>query len=160
MMIKHIRNLSVMLLMVLLVGCGSGYETDISYTDDHGSGNTDLSVDLTLYDRFEQPSDVFSQGESIELVLTITNYSNDVIGFDFDSAQRYDFYVDSVFGEEWAWSDDKLFEARSGIVDIPPHSSVSYSEFVDSGRFYPGNYTAEGVFVGQGLSARTSFRVM
>ncbi len=145
----------------LLVGCGADSQVDLVYTqtEDSSHHQADPSVELTLLDRFQQPSDVFSQGEPIELVLSVTNHSDDVLVFDFDTGQQYDFYVDAWFGEVWAWSDNKLFAAGSSHLDIPPRSTVSVSEFFDSDQFNRGNYTVTGVFVSQGLTASVDFRV-
>lgn len=158
-MIKSFMKIAVLLLVSVLVGCGSDYQADLTIAPNNNLNRVDLSVELTLLDRFLQPSSVFIQGEAMEMVLSVTNNSDTGIIFNFDSSQQYDFYVDSLFGQVWAWSDNKLFSAALSQLDIPPHSTVSISEFVDSDRFNIGNHTATGVFVNQGLSANVDFRV-
>jgi hypothetical protein len=159
-MIKPFMKIAVLLLTAILVGCGSGYEADLTIVpNDSHRHQAALSVEFALLDRFQQPASVFYQGERIEMVLSVTNNSDTGIIFNFDSGQQYDFYVDSLFGQVWAWSDNKFFSAALSHLDIPPYSTVSISEFVDSDRFNIGNYTATGVFVTQGVSASVDFRV-
>ncbi len=159
--VKRLLSISLLLMLSLLAGCGADSQVDLVYseTEAHSHHAEDLSVELTLLDRFQQPSDVFLQGEAIELVLSVTNHTDDVLVLDFDTGQQYDFYVDAWFGEVWAWSENKSFAAGSSHLDIPPRSTVSVSEFVDSDQFNRGNYTATGMFVSQGLTASVDFRV-
>lgn len=159
---RFLMKIVLLMFVTLLVGCGSDSdsETESTVTPNNPYRNTvNLSVELALLDRFSRATSVFYQGEEIEMVLRVSNNTDTGVIFDFDTGQQYDFYVDSAFGQVWAWSDNKLFSAAISQLDIPPRSTVSISEFVDANRFGVGNYTATGAFVNQGLSVSVDFRV-
>lgn len=111
-----------------------------------------LEVTLILRDKFAQESDSFTQGESIEFFLTVSNNSDNAVILNFSSGLQYDFYIKSSSNVEvWRWSDGKVFTQAQTEITVPAHDTVHVSEtwnqeLAGGENIAIGRYTASGSF--------------
>lgn len=151
-----IRRIILLGLITFLAACGGG-------ADDGHDLNDDLSLDIATYDKFDQRTSLFFQGEEISIDLSVTNHSfYDVTLYSYDT-QLFEFYViDANDNIVWAWSDNRYFDNVLTPLNVRADSTytvtVYWDQIVDGqGHLLaPGTYTLEGFFIG--LDAYVSIR--
>lgn len=149
--------LAIILLPLTLSGCKSSSESEPEVVK--------LQTSLILRDEFQQQSDSFVQGESIELLLSVTNPSNTDVKLRFSSGQQYDFYIESDSYEEvWRWSANRLFIAALTELLVPAGETVEVSEVWDqqvAADVYLdiGSYKVYGSFLEQSPEAEFAFTI-
>ena len=90
----------------------------------------------------------YSVGESIKMTLKIFNYTQEDIGFYFNTSQRYDFIIEDEEGNEiWRWAEDRMFAMALGEENLGPiNTEIIYKvEYKD--KLSPGYYKVTGFFV-------------
>lgn len=93
-----------------------------------GNPASDFDVSLKITDKFEQTSTSFSQGEEINLILSITNISSETKTLEFSTTQLYDFViVTSEDAEVWRWSDSMGFSQTLTSYDLGPEESKVFT---------------------------------
>lgn len=94
------------------------------------------------------------EGDTVRLVLHVTNLTDDAVTLEFATAQRYDFEVSRVDGGVvWRWSDEMMFAQVEGRETLEPGESRRYEEtwvaptaagsYVATGRLTSGNRPVE-----------------
>lgn len=67
------------------------------------------------------------EGDTVRLVLQLTNAGTDPVRIDFTSAQRFDFVVfDAVGAEVWRWGAGRGFAQMLGSEDVPAGATLSW----------------------------------
>ncbi|UCF66983.1 MAG: hypothetical protein JSV80_14530 [Acidobacteriota bacterium] len=95
----------------------------------------------------------FAAGESITLVLNVTNLTSNRRVFDFPTTQVYDFVVSEPGGlDVWVWSHGMAFPATATRLDFEPGETKQFTEVwtqIDNdGEPVPvGSYEATGYLV-------------
>lgn len=149
-MMKTLFLILSSLLMPFLVACGSS-----SSFEENNEPNMQLESKLRLNDSLSQETTVFAQAEDIEFVLTLTNNMNDVVTINFNSGQRYDFYIQNSNDEEiWRWSGNQLFIQATSELQIPAGDTVTFKQnwnqsLLTGPNIDKGNYTICGFVIGQ-----------
>jgi hypothetical protein len=93
-------------------------------------------------------------GDTVRLVLHVTNVTEESVTLEFTSGQRFDFEVGLPGGESvWRWSADKLFVQALGQEVLLPGESRQYDaewvapagggEYVATGWLTSTNYPVE-----------------
>lgn len=114
-----------------------------------------LRVTLTT-DRTE-----YATGDSIVIVLQVTNTTDSAVVFEFTSGQRFDFVVLDDRGDPvWRWSADRVFIQMLGAERLEPSESLAYEESF-RGSLPTGSYTVVGMLVAtnEPLEASTTIAV-
>ena len=144
----------MLVLSLFLIGCGGS-----SSFDDRNSEDEELNEELTstfvLNDSLSQETTIFTQDESLHLVLNLTNNTNEEIVLEFNSGQIYDFFIknnDDI--EIWRWSDNQLFTQQISELRIPVGDTIEFKEswdqtLLDGSPLAIGNYTICGFVIGQ-----------
>jgi hypothetical protein len=92
----------------------------------------ELNVELVLKDQFDQSTELFIQGESITLDMSVTNNSSVDAEITFPSSQQFDFYIKDLSGTEvWRWSENKVFNYAFTKVIILAGDTIEFSESWD-----------------------------
>ena len=101
--------------------------------------------DGALMDDVAATMEVKLQGDSVRLLLHVTNTGDAPLEFTFPSSQRYDFVVRDEAGEEvWRWSDGMAF------MQAISHATLSPGETWDFDVVWePGNRTGRYEVVGR-----------
>ena len=90
----------------------------------------------------------YSVGESIKMTLKIFNYTQEDIGFYFNTSQRYDFIIEDEEGNEiWRWAEDRMFAMMLGEETFGPDSPEIIYATEYQGQLSPGYYKITGIFV-------------
>lgn len=98
---------------------------------------------------------------SVRFVLHVTNSSSAPITLNFSSSKRYDFYVETLQGEEvWRWSDGMAFMQALSEDTLAAGESWTM-EAVWEPEVPPGEYQATGVLSARDheLKQRTTFQL-
>jgi hypothetical protein len=134
---------AVVLLFVL--GCGGNRGAEIDPADSAAQNGQATAMASSV--------EVEVRGDSVRMVLHVTNPTDQPVVLEFSSGQRYDFAVRTAGGADvWRWSADKSFMQALGSETIPPGGTVDYSE-----SWAPGNRT--GSFVAIAELTSTSHRI-
>jgi hypothetical protein len=93
-------------------------------------------------------------GNTVRLVLHVTNPTNQPVALEFSSGQRYDFAIRTAAGQDvWTWSADKSFIQALGTETIAPAGTLNYSEVWE-----PGNRRGSFVAIARLTSTNHSIR--
>ena len=110
---------------------------------------------------------VYQPGEAVDLVLTVTNRSEEALTLRFSSAKQYDFVIKKDGRELWQWSKGKMFAMALTSLRLGPAESRrfhgSWPQTDPSGRqVEPGSYRATAVLplLGRPLSAATTIEIL
>lgn len=142
-MTKLLQKIGLLLICVVLVGCGA--EADVTVSRNTYVSQEGLEVRLTLLDRFDQPSNLFAQGELMTFEISVINNSNDVAVVRFPREYRVEFYVDTAGGQLVATKD---FDLGIDELSIPAYGSYVISEPWDVSDYLDiGRYVAYGSFL-------------
>jgi hypothetical protein len=103
----------------------------------------------------------YAPGDSLVVVLTLTNPEADTAVFRFATGQRFDVEVRDADGQlVWRWAQGMMFMQMLGAVRVPPGDSVVYRvpAVAPAG---PGRYTVVGRIpaTDQALEARAEITV-
>ncbi len=84
-------------------------------------------------------------GDTVRMVLQVTNAGPDAVSIEFGSAQRFDFAVRDAAGSEvWRWSADRGFAQMLGSEQVGPGETLKWeASWVPGGRV--GMFEAIGV---------------
>jgi hypothetical protein len=105
--------------------------------------------------------DIRMRGDTADFGLHIGNATVESIVLEFATAQRYDFAVLTLDGEElWRWSADQLFAQFLGEELLEPGETIEYRA-TWAARAAPGRYVAEGrlVATNRPLELRMEFEI-
>ena len=106
---------------------------------------------------------VYTQGESINMVMQLVNRTEHDVTWQFRNGQRYDFVIKAANGDEiWRWSRGRMFTMALGQITLgpPANRQVVYSETYQ-GKLAPGTYTITALLADlhQDISASLSIIV-
>jgi hypothetical protein len=74
-------------------------------------------------------------GNTVRLVLHVTNPTNQPVALEFSSGQRYDFAIRTAAGQDvWTWSADKSFIQALGTETVASGGTLNYSEVWEPGN--------------------------
>lgn len=94
------------------------------------------------------------RGDTVRMVLHVTNPTNQPVVLEFSSGQRYDFAVRTVTGADvWRWSADKSFMQALGSETIPAGGTLDYAEV-----WVPGSRTGPFVAIAELTALNHSIR--
>ena len=131
--------------LLLVLGCGGNHNAEPDPADAAASEDQAMALASSV--------EVEVRGDSVRMVLHVTNPTNQPVVLEFSSGQRYDFAVRTEQGADvWRWSADKSFMQALGSETIPPGGTVDYGE-----SWAPGNRT--GSFVAIAELTSTSHRI-
>lgn len=114
-------------------------------------------MDLTV--STDRPA--YQPGEAITLTLQVRNPGRRPVTLQFANAQRYDFVIETLGGDEvWRWGADQMFAQVIGEQVVPPSWAADYSDRY-TGSLARGTYRARGILttMGQPREAATEFVV-
>ena len=132
-------------LLLFTLACGGANRVEPDRADTPASGENTSTLASSV--------EVEVRGDSVRLVLHVTNPANRPVVLEFTSGQRYDFAIRTAAGADvWRWSADKSFIQVLGSETIPPGGTVDYSEV-----WMPGDRT--GSFVAVAELTATNYRV-
>ena len=105
--------------------------------------------------RLKLDNATYTQGELIQMTLTLTNTSDTTITLFYRDGQRFEFEVSASGGRPtiWRWSADRAFIQALGKEILGPGETLTYSETWaqrdNDGQSLPaGRYEARGTVVG------------
>jgi hypothetical protein len=131
--------------LLIVFGCGGN--------QGGGSNPADAAAQAGQATALASSVEVEVRGDSVRLVLHVTNPTDQPVALEFSSGQRYDFAVRTRDGTDvWRWSADKSFMQAVGSETIPPGGTLDYSEV-----WAPGNRS--GSFVAVAELTSTSHRI-
>jgi hypothetical protein len=110
-----------LVLLAAALGCGANDAPETSPPDTDGGavGATSLASSV----------EVEVAGDTVRMVLHVTNPTNQPVALEFPSGQRYDFAVRTTAGADvWTWSADKTFAQMLGTETIAPGATLDYTE--------------------------------
>ena len=133
-----------MVAALLVAGCaGSG-------------GEVGESRGGALMDDVAATVEVKLQGDSVRLLLHVTNTGEEPLEFTFPSSQRYDFAIRNEAGEEvWRWSDGMMFTQAISEATLKPGETWEFDVVWDPGA-RTGLYEAVGTVTATGHDVRQS----
>lgn len=103
------RAEAMMVTALLVTGCAGS------------TGEVGESRDGVLMDDVAATVEVKLQGDSVRLLLHVTNTGDAPLDFTFPSSQRYDFVVRDEAGEEvWRWSEGMMFLQAISHATLAP----------------------------------------
>jgi hypothetical protein len=146
------------LFLLILISCNGSSKNDVI----EKSG---LEIKFILKDEFNQESKSFVQAENIELFITLTNNSTEVITLNFGSSKMYDFYILTLTNDEiWRWSADKVFATVVSNREIMPGETIEGSEtwnqvLADGEIISVGSYSVFGSFLDQSPEVQFDFEI-
>lgn len=124
-------------LLLCALGCGNSRAPEIGTPDGAATGESSSGLASSV--------EVEVRGDSVRLVLHVSNPTNQPVVLEFSSGQRYDFAVRTAAGADvWRWSADKSFMQALGSETIPAGGTLDYSEV-----WVPGNRTGSLVAVAE-----------
>jgi hypothetical protein len=133
---------SAAVLLFFLLGCGGNSGAAIDPADAAAEGKPASGLVSSV--------EVEVRGDSVQMVLHVTNPTDRPVVLEFSSGQRYDFAVRSGTGQDvWRWSADKSFLQALGSETIPAGGTVDYSEW-----WAAGNRTGSFVAIAELTSTR------
>jgi hypothetical protein len=89
------------------------------------AGGREASMDVRLALRADRS--VYAPGDSLIVVLTLTNPDADTAVLRFATGQRFDVEVSDSAGQRvWRWAEGMMFMQMLGEVRVPPGDSVFY----------------------------------
>jgi hypothetical protein len=106
--------------------------------------------------------DVRVLGDTVDMGLHVANAAADPVELEFATAQRYDFAVLTLEGEEvWRWSSDQMFAQVLGSERVGNGNTLEYRATWPAAAPAPGRYIAEGQLVAQNrpVTLRTEFEL-
>jgi len=87
---------------------------------------------------------VYAPGDSLVVVLTLTNPDADTAVLRFATGQRFDVEVEDSAGQGvWRWAEGMMFMQMLGDVRVPPGDSVAY-RVAAVAPTAPGRYVVVG----------------
>jgi hypothetical protein len=98
--------------------------------------------------------------DSASFTLHVSNSSATPVRLGFGTAQRYDFEVGTLTGEQlWKWSADRMFAQALDAVVLKPGESIEYTEVWPDAR--AGRYWVQGRLTSTDhpVELRTEFEV-
>jgi hypothetical protein len=122
----------------MVVGLGFGLASGML----QGAGEREASMDLRLGIRTDRS--VYAPGDSLAVILTLTNAGPDTVVLRFATGQRYDVEVrDSAGHPVWRWAEGMMFMQMLGQVRVQAGDSVAY-QVAAVAPAEPGRYTVVG----------------
>lgn len=123
---------AMMVAAVLVAGCAGS------------AGEVGDSRGGALMDDVAATMEVKLQGDSVRLLLHVTNTGEDPLEFTFPSSQRYDFVVRDGSGEEvWRWSDGMAFAQAISHATLEPGETWDFDVVWEPGS-RTGHYEVVG----------------
>jgi len=123
---------------------------------DVGAVTPSETSDVRLLLKATKP--VYAQGEPLDLTLEVVNHSPRAVTLGFRTAQRYDFVIQNVQGQEvWRWSAERMFAQMVGQETLSADGGKLTYRAVVRERFVGGVYTVTGIV--PGVEARMSARL-
>mgnify|MGYP006198833743 CR=1 FL=1 len=117
---------------LVLAGCAGS-------SGERGSGDAGMS------DVLSATVEVKLQGETIRLLLHVTNTGEEAVDFTFPSSQRFEFEVrDGTGAEVWRWSEGIMFTQAITEATLGPGETWEFSA-----EWEPGNRTGRHEVVGR-----------
>jgi hypothetical protein len=110
-----------------------------------------FSTSLVLLDGSGRMADTFAQGESITLLLEVTNRTSSTAVLTFPTGQLFDFVVSDVANAEvWRWSHGRVFTTVVTPLEFAPGEirafTVVWSQDDNAAKpVDPGSYHAYGL---------------
>ena len=109
------------------------------------TGEVGASRDGALMEGVAATVEVKLQGDSVRMLLHVTNTGEDPLEFTFPSSQRYDFVVRDEAGEAvWRWSDGMAFTQAISRATLSPGETWEFDVVWE-----PGNRTGWYEVVGR-----------
>jgi hypothetical protein len=95
------------------------------------AGDTQIGLISSL--KFgEDDVDLYTPGQQIQMILTLTNCADNDKTLYFTTTQRYTFFAQDPNGNQvWSYADGKVFSQVTGTEVIPSHQSAVYTEIWD-----------------------------
>ncbi|HEY0305430.1 MAG TPA: BsuPI-related putative proteinase inhibitor [Longimicrobiales bacterium] len=119
-------RMGAFLLLAATLGCGAKDGPESSPPDADGA-----AAGATLASSVE----VEVRGDTVRMVLHVTNPTNQPVTLEFNSGQRYDFAIRTAAGADvWTWSADKQFAQMLGTETIAPGATLDYTETWTAGQ--------------------------
>jgi hypothetical protein len=148
----------------LVVTTLAGWTVNCQWSPENSSS---YRVYLQTQDAFDQTASDFMQGETANLIVSVENTGQSPLTFRSDSAQRFEFTVQTPGGRElWRWSEanDVFFSQVVSEFSISPGQIISWSvdwplEETDGTPVPIGQYVVTGEIFGAGKDER-SLRVL
>lgn len=100
-------------------------------------------------------------GDTVFLVLQVTNTSTEPVELHFRSGQSHDFAVESSEGEIWRWSDDQMFTQALRHERLEPGETLRFEEAWRPPDGVEGNLVAVGRLTASNrpVEQRANFRL-
>jgi hypothetical protein len=106
------------------------------------AGGREASMDLRL--AIGTDRSVYGPGDSLAVVLTLTNVGADPVLLRFATGQRFDVELqDSAGRSVWRWAEGRMFTHMLGQVRVPAGDSVAYQAAAPAPAA-PGRYVVVG----------------
>lgn len=109
---------------------------------------------------------VYTQGEPVELFLTVTNIAEQPVTLSFASAKQYDFVIKHKDHELWRWSNGQMFAMILTHLVLNPKESRRFQAIWlqndrDGHQVESGSYIAVGILAvsGHPLSDTLSLKI-
>ncbi len=158
-------RLTVLLLLITLL-FGGGCSED-SQPSMRNPLLDDVTISIETRDVFEQPVNLFTQGETIRFVLSLVNNSDRSLTFNFVNGQQYDFSIDNAAGDSVRqWSENLSFTQAESQFELAANETRLFIWDWDQTQtcatcpaVVPGDYTVIGWIVGFGGFHSTDFTI-
>ncbi|HEY0671770.1 MAG TPA: BsuPI-related putative proteinase inhibitor [Longimicrobiales bacterium] len=112
----------VLIFLLTAAGCSANQTQDDVVRNDsamaqQGSGGLASSVEVEV------------RGNTVRLVLHVSNSTNRPVTLEFSSGQRYDFAIRTAEGADvWRWSADKSFIQALESQTLAPGATLQFAE--------------------------------
>lgn len=112
----------VLIFLLAAAGCSANQTQDDVVRNDsamaqHGSGGLASSVEVEV------------RGNTVRLVLHVSNSTDRPVTLEFSSGQRYDFAIRTAEGSDvWRWSADKSFIQALESQTLAPGNTLQFAE--------------------------------
>ena len=108
----------------------------------------------------------YSNGEPVELSLTVTNVTKEPVTLTFRSAKQYDFLIKKDGQELWRWSEGKMFAMVLTHLKLNPEETKIFRVVwpqtdKTNHQVNPGSYEAVGILPvsGNALSVSAPLKI-
>ncbi len=143
--------------------------TSCNHDDSAPQGNNTADfpykTSVVLKDKFDQPNNIFLQGEIIKIELSIDRQTNPDNVLKFDSFKFYDVYIEDVAGKEvWRMSDNHTYKQEATELSFQASQKITFLDvwgqiLKDGGNISTGTYTLFAFWVGYGDVAQTAITI-
>ena len=155
------KQIILLISFILLSSCNNEDQD----SKDNIPGTIIFNTSLTLSDTFDQSVNTFTQGETINVEISLSSNARENQILKFNTYQFYDLYiVDDEENEMWRQSDITNYKQEATELILEDNHIITFIENLDKNIFEGGgldigSYTLYGYWLGYGSPTSVEFEI-